>query len=348
MKKQFLFILLAVCVFTTYAATTPATQFTAGDGSIESPYEISSVAELLFMRDMTNDADESVNYRNKHYILTADIDMAAEEDWIPICKSQNTNFNGTLDGKGFAIKNLKYGVAGEYSSAEGDYIVLFGNVKNGTISNLRIEDVAFYTTVVNNNNGTAGIVASISRGAIDNCYVSGILMTALADNNTTDIRPKIGGIVGRINTPGEDDASVLITNCYTDVTISASTEGSAGRLYAGGIVGFVSGSAVSTVEAKIVNCYSASDVSAIGENLEVYAAGIAGELSGSINMLVANCYGSGSIYAKGNNGNAGGIVGRANGPAANVSNCIALNNSIRYHRTASATNPTRVAKKRNG
>lgn len=344
MKKLFFTLLLVGCMTTSFAATSPATSIAGGDGTDGNPYQISSIAELLFMRDKTNSSDEDAgSYRSAHYSLTNNLDMTGENDWIPI--SRFNNFSGTFAGNGHAISNLNYGTSSAYSNAAGDYIGLFGQVKNGTITNLEISNLNFYSLVANSNNGTGGIVGSFHGGTIDNCIVSGTLMTK-SNDELMDIRPKIGGIVGRINTPNEAIVA-LITNCFSNAEIRAASAGSTGRLYAGGIAGFISGSNNTSAYSKVINCYSGSNVTIIAPNLsDSFAGGIAGELSGSVvNMYVTNCYSYGNIYTESTSGNASGIVGRGNSTTASITNCIALNNSLRFYRHGSATNPTRILRK---
>ena len=74
-----------------------ATSFAGGDGSEESPYEISSAEELQYLSDLLSDEENrSSEYRNQHYILTSDISLndtsdyagwseaGPEYDWRPI------------------------------------------------------------------------------------------------------------------------------------------------------------------------------------------------------------------------------------------------------------------------
>lgn len=336
MKKLFLTLFLAGCITTSFAVTAPATGIAEGNGSAESPYKIGSVAELLFMRDKTNSSDEDAgSYRSASYVLTANLDMADEADWEPISKT--SSFGGTFDGNGYAIKNLKFGTSGACSEMSGVDMGLFGVVKYGKILNLKVENVGFYGFNTSEYQ-IGGIAGSLRAGVVDNCVVSGTLMT----EQSNGVICSIGGIAGRINTPNET-VSTLIVNSFSDITINVvSTASTAERIHVGGIAGNVSGSTNSTVNSKIVNSYAVAAISIDASTRECYAGGIAGQLTGTdINILISNCYASGDVYVKSANGSVSGIIGRSNAGTATVKNCIALNNSIKFEKN---TIPFRVAK----
>jgi len=78
---------------TLYAHWLP--DFSGGDGSVGTPFEITTVAQL-----------KNVNYfRSSHFALKADLDLAAETNWTPLGDA-TTNFTGSFSGEGHTLSNL--------------------------------------------------------------------------------------------------------------------------------------------------------------------------------------------------------------------------------------------------
>lgn len=342
MKKLMITLIVAGMMATSFAATPPATSFANGAGTENAPYEISSVAELLFMRDMTNDSEDVANYRTAHYVLTANLDMASENDWIPIANT--ASFQGKFDGNGHEIKNLKYGASSSYSSAAGNYVGFIGWVKYGSISNLKIVDAAFYATVTSGDYFLGGVVGYLQTGLVNNCSFSGMLIS----NQPNSAICYIGGIIGRINSPNEVQSAVVV-NCTSTGTISGNFIGDTpSNMLVGGIVGHSAGSTSTTFNTKIVNCYSSMNVSAVSTSGAIYAGGLVGQFATgtSITARLLNSYASGNVYGK-TTGNTyvGGIVGRQNSATSATSYCIALNNSVKLEKNSDCF---RVASLNNG
>lgn len=124
-------------------------EFSGGDGSEESPYEISTANDLRLLAEIYNTEDDRIyDYKHKYYILTDDIVLNgtfnyenwAEErpayDWSPIGK--RNDFDGCFDGNGHTIRGLcvNYDVVDDHSE---DRYGLFAYV-SGTIKNLNIEN----------------------------------------------------------------------------------------------------------------------------------------------------------------------------------------------------------------
>ena len=105
-----------------------------GLGTKESPYEIGTVGDLKEMRYQIN----KNGIENETYELIRDIEFTEQDyenellGWEPIGNRGNS-FEGTIDGKGYKIKNV------EINRPTENYIGLFGYVKGGRISNLGIE-----------------------------------------------------------------------------------------------------------------------------------------------------------------------------------------------------------------
>lgn len=104
-----------------------------GKGTEDEPFTIGSEAELRYIGKMMESDNTSAD---KHFKLTADIDMSLSESFEPIGASADKPFRGIFDGNGHAIigmeaKTNANGLAG-----------LFGYV-NGTIKNLTVIGTKF-------------------------------------------------------------------------------------------------------------------------------------------------------------------------------------------------------------
>lgn len=101
MKKLFTFLISLIIINFSFG------QFSGGNGSIASPYEISTLNDLKLLSD-------SPQYWSKSFIQTQDIDAIQTKDWnngsgfLPIGRPTDLApyFWGRYDGKRYAIKNL--------------------------------------------------------------------------------------------------------------------------------------------------------------------------------------------------------------------------------------------------
>lgn len=73
-----------------------------GKGTKESPYEIDSVEDLLFLQRSVENGND---YSNVYFIQTKDIDLSSIDNWNPIGKyDSGFYFRGIYDGNGHVIK----------------------------------------------------------------------------------------------------------------------------------------------------------------------------------------------------------------------------------------------------
>lgn len=143
--------------------------FSAGDGSSEDPYQISTLEQLNAVRLKLS----------AHYVLSANIDLSQWGlTWIPIGKyvphRENLNmkkaFSGTFNGLGFKLQNLSCWAACNVASDEDiNETGLFGCCINAVIQNLYLTNCrVFGKTAV-------GCLASEAQGChFENCHVSGL------------------------------------------------------------------------------------------------------------------------------------------------------------------------------
>lgn len=266
-----------------------------------------------------NSAEEFVNLisengndtAGKTFILTDNIDMSS------INYVSRKNFQGTLDGNGYSIKNVSINSS---SPQQG----LFSTTSGAIIKNLGLENVN-----IKGNDDTGGLIGKSFYTRVDNCYVSG---------NVSGVS-RVGGVIGSA------DNSPLISNTFSSCTVS-------GINRVGGIAGYganctietsyttgsisaslsISGGIIGTADygINISNSYSSANVSATQSN----AGGIAGSLNDS---QVHNVFSEGNISSA---QNVGGIIGNsyhgtitesyAKGKISGDLNCGGLAGSILY------------------
>ena len=235
-----------------------------GEGTAANPYKIQNVDDLKLLAENVNNGEA---YANTYFKLTANIDLNNEPNWTPI-GTEDTLFQGTFDGGGHQITNLKISNGGEYAG-------LFGNVWGATIQNCNVTgeingynltggivgyandnthilNCSFQGNVEGNGEERGGIVGHTSIG----CDVSGCFVTG-----TVTGEKFVGGIAGW--------GAGTIENCYALANVTAT------GVSAGGIAGYYCSNF--TIE----NCYYSGNVSA-----SKCAGGIAGSALGG---TIQNC-----------------------------------------------------------
>ena len=202
----------------------------AGKGTAANPYKIQNVKDLKKLAEKVNGdetANSGVTYEGKHFKLTADIDLENEE-WTPIGKS-GLPFQGTFDGDGYQIANLK--ITG------GSYAGLFGYTKGADANAVAVIQNCNVTGEVNGYNHTGGIVGDAGINTkILNCSFQG---------NVEGNGENRGGIVG------DTSSGCEVSGCYVTGTVTG-----------GSAVGGIAGWGVGTIK----NCYALADVTAAGYN----------------------------------------------------------------------------------
>lgn len=233
-----------------------------GEGTAANPYKIQNVDDLKKLAEKVNGGEA---YEGKHFKLTANIDLKNEE-WTLIGTLQGEEvrpFQGTFDGDGYQITNLKISNGGQYAG-------LFGHTEGAVIkscnvtgkingynytggivgyadANTKILNCSFQGNVKGKGEGRGGIVGYMSGGGeVSGCFVTG---TVTGDK-------EVGGIAGY--------GVGTIKNCYALANVTATATATATGVNAGGIAGYAYG-------VTIENCYYSGEVSA-----KNYAGGIAG------------------------------------------------------------------------
>lgn len=178
----------------------PEVKFSGGSGSNADPYLIATPEQFLSIQ----------NGLDKNYRLLCDIDFKDYNQEInPLGFKYNSNnaevydaFNGTLDGNGYTVKNLKI-TGGEYSG-------LFGKIgTTGVVKNINFYNVTVKSNIDKLNNTDsdnvfyAGLVAGQNFGVIKYCNINADnLNIENASIETTVLEYRLSTLVNLINDNG--------------------------------------------------------------------------------------------------------------------------------------------------
>ena len=239
-----------------------------GDGSVGSPYQIGTAAELYWFAAQVNSGSTTINavltanITVNTGVLKADGSFTALDgftSWTPIGNSSN-QYTGTFNGNDHTVSGLFF-----YNTST-DYVGLFGYIgSGGRVSNVGVVESCLYGA------DYVGGISGRNYGAIESCYNASFISS---DNS----QPYIGGVCGKnygtikncynrgkaflCGVCGENYNGTL-ENCYNAGTLMSGSGSKRG----------VCGSNTGT----ITNCYflntSETDVNAIGKSAEEFASG---------------------------------------------------------------------------
>lgn len=184
-------------------------QLEAGMPSNDVHIQIKTVEEFLMLPCLVGGLGQfSVTEEERMYYSSATYDLVQNlnincERFYPI-GTANSPFNGSFDGRGFVISNIK--ISGDsvdtYPSDQFLYFGIFGCIgNNGTVKNLGINDVDIdlpYTV-----GADVGVLSGRNYGVISDCYVAGKSDSKVIVSNAT-----VGGIAA--------ENYGTITNTYSD------------------------------------------------------------------------------------------------------------------------------------
>lgn len=190
-----------------------------GNGTQESPFEISTAEQLYNFSEFVNSGN---SLENKYVELTNDIDMSSIKNFKPIGFEVNPfQFKGIFNGNGYAIKNLEIR-RNDYSLFDENYlkydIALFGKL-GGKVENLIVEDSVFdgYCTAVfarSSVNDKQLIINCLSR----NNKITGYRCGELID----DFAGKIESCIALNNNTKGKENSNIVGYRYTSPIMAAS------------------------------------------------------------------------------------------------------------------------------
>jgi hypothetical protein len=245
-------LILVWCV----AGPTRAVGFAGGTGEPNDPYQIATAEQLIAI-------SSDPNLLNRHFVLVSDIDLDPN---LPggrvfdgavvgvrrgLFEAIDPNFTGTLDGRGFKVRNLTICASADGDSALG----LFGRIGKGAqVRNLGVERVSI---LVEGGTAPAGGLVGINWGFIEACYATGSVTGG----------ERVGGLCGE-NLGG-------IRSCYAGAAVTV-------ERFAGGLVGYAAVGVATRGGARGVgsaaNCYARGSVRA-GEGTGGLAGGGGGYAS---------------------------------------------------------------------
>jgi len=290
-------VLLGISLFGQLAQA----KYGGGSGTAEDPYQIATAADLLLLGESPEDYD-------KHFILTADIDLdpklpdgkvfdraviAPDTDpndtWGDF---QGTSFTGVFDGNGHTISHLT--IQGENN------LGLFGQLESAAeVRALALTDVNIVGC-----GDRVGALAGTNAGRVTNCSSTGMVRAGY----------DVGGLVG---------VNGLIVGVHKGVTLYAAgtmTECFSTCVVIGAYsVGGLAGSNPSWM-GHIVRCFSTGAVSGTGRSV--------GGLVGYNGGPVTDCYSKGSVTGAfgvgGLVGDNSGTYGEVNGEYGLITMCYSV------------------------
>ncbi len=219
------FAMLSILVAIGCVQPALASPFVGGDGTPESPYQISAPEQLSSVRDAA--------YLDKSFVLINDLDLSDMESWAPIGTAE-APFTGTFDGRLFCISlppigSVAIGIEGIDAlevDQNHDDVGLFG-VSQGVIKDLEVDIFSCINgtdnvgAIVGHNQGVitssvaaigssvqgtsnVGGLAGRNDGTISNCY-------ALLDADLTGGQ-NVGGLVGAVGSEGSVVNSFVLSS----------------------------------------------------------------------------------------------------------------------------------------
>lgn len=279
----------------------PADSFSGGQGTINNPYQIANAQQL-----------DAIRYNLKsNFVLVNDIDLSEYENWVPIGGIKDVEardgFQGTFDGKGHTIKNLKmdYTLSSSDTDSGTTYqFGLFSNTQNSPgIKNVNLKDVdiKIQLGLMEHSHQDVEVGTIVAYGSeITNCTATGKIKVLDVYDKGHDVQ--IGGICRR---------ATQIGNCVNEVGITFGTDGS--ELYQSSVQ---IGGIIAEGE-NVFNCINKGTILCASEKFyETSCGGIVGEEYGTIKQC--KNYGNIDVTANGTV-YAGGIVGQTLNP---IGSCI--------------------------
>ncbi len=214
---------LVLFAFTTLWVLNPFfshAQFSGGAGTIGNPWQITTLADLQAM--------DNVTYLADYFILTNDIDASATSGWNsgagfdPIGDFTN-RFSGSFDGNGYKISNLFI------NRPATSYVGLFSYARIPGIS--IIENLGLVNVSISGDKYVGGLAGYAYNYTITDCYVTG---------SVTGTDRYVGGLIGY-------QYEETVSRCFTDVSVSGSNN------HKGGMVGYME-------DAQLYNSYALGPV----------------------------------------------------------------------------------------
>lgn len=256
-----------------------AESFSSGFGTQALPYVIKSADEFALLEKVIN--ENTAGYTDAYYELGADINLGGNY-WVPIGNSKNHPFGANFDGNGYTVSNFKV--------VSGQYMGLFGFVRNGTIKNV----------------GVANFTIDCSISSED---LKGIVLPKNPDDKKEVVEYDVfaGGLAAYVSSTSKGTS--VISGIKVDAAkfeINAAVD----HLYAGNIAGY--GTAYYSGNTYFTDCYATSPIKVINTTGYNIIGGLVGRLNlftGSVSAITTS-YNIGDIHSESyHSSHAGGLVG---------------------------------------
>lgn len=293
-----------------------------GEGSEAKPYLLKTAQDFVTLNDVVQTGEY---FDGMFFAMANDVDFTGSNfkgvaTGMLTTVSTNPRFAGTLDGRGFRIKNLKI------IEPELNHIGLFGELR-GHVKNLIMDETCQFLGY-----DYVGSIAGEMKYSLD-CSMIGCENYS----SVTGVDAYVGGLAG------QTAAGHIIQNCYNAGTVTGA------NCKVGGLVGYLFRSKMMTSQnaglVQIKNDYPNNDpILAQAGGLAGYACGItvenclnSGTIDGAIgtkigglfgeiyngldfDTYITNCVNIGSVMSY-NQGETGGITAYNTCTVAHVTNC---------------------------
>ena len=187
-------------------------------------YHISTTKQLAGLAELVNADPGKTNFAGKVFYLENDLDLSGHE-WISIGTGRGGTgskyaFCGVFDGQNHVVSNL-YSHESYIENADESHNLLrnalFGNVYDGEIKNLGVENAEIWIDPLDDSAAGKGILVDwMGKSSITNCWTSGSIESG------SKIEKNIGGIVG-VTVQG-----CTISGCYSTATLTGNFTNSEG------------------------------------------------------------------------------------------------------------------------
>ena len=187
-------------------------------------YHISTAEQLAGLAELVNADPGKTNFAGKVFYLENDLDLSGHE-WISIGTGRGGTgskyaFCGVFDGQNHVVSNL-YSHESYIENADESHNLLrnalFGNVYDGEIKNLGVENAEIWIDPLDDSAAGKGILVDwMGKSSITNCWTSGSIESG------SKIEKNIGGIVG-VTVQG-----CTISGCYSTATLTGNFTNSEG------------------------------------------------------------------------------------------------------------------------
>jgi hypothetical protein len=270
-------------------------QYAGGSGTANDPYRIATAQQLNAIG--LREADW-----NKHFRLTADIDM---NDLGETPVNLIFFFQGVFDGNDHTIANLIYRVKDEDGQPGSPYVSSIGLFRVVSGWDALVKDLGLIDpnvrpdpTCTKRVASVGALAGSLKQGWIRNCYVKG---------GYVDARSMVGGLVAYC------DSDAAVSECWSTAEVSSDGDD------VGGLIGYV-------VRGSVWSCHAGGRVSG-----RFSVGGLVG--GASQKGVIEDCFTTGTVTGS----RAGGLVGNLQGSVARcystaaVSGGSELGGLVGYH-----------------